>query len=54
MNEDHLHELARMFMYQFPTLEQLSLDDFLEKHAHALSAEQYNLGVYILELFDNI
>ena len=52
MKEDQLHELARMFMKQFPLLEPMSLDDFLEKHAHALSAEQYNLGVYILELFD--
>jgi hypothetical protein len=52
MNEDQLHELARMFMYQFPLLEQLSLDEFYREHANALSAEQLNLRIYILELFD--
>jgi hypothetical protein len=53
INEDQLHELARIFMDQFPSLTPMSLDEFLEEYVHALTAEQYDLGVYILELFDN-
>lgn len=54
MNVDHLHELARMFMYQFPELKPLSLDDFLAEYSDVLTKEQYDLGMYIVELFDNI
>jgi hypothetical protein len=53
MNEDQLHELARMFMQQFPLLEPMSLDEFLSVNAPALYPEQINLGNYILTLFDN-
>jgi hypothetical protein len=53
MNEDQLHELARMFMQQFPVLEPLSLDEFLIENSNALYPEQINLGNYILSLFDN-
>ncbi len=52
MNENQLHELARMFMKQFPLLEPMSLDEFLEENAHALYPEQYNLGLYIVNLFE--
>ena len=54
MNVDHLHELARMFMYQFPELKPLSLDDFLAEYSDVLTKEQYDLGIYIVELFDKI
>lgn len=53
MNEDQLHELARMFMEQFPLLEPMSLDEFLMENGNALYPEQLNLGLYILSLFDN-
>ena len=52
MNEDQLHELARMFMKQFPLLEPMSLDEFLSENGKALYSEQLNLGYYILSLFD--
>lgn len=54
MNEDQLHELARMFMKQFPLLEPMSLDEFLSENGKALYSEQLNLGYHILALFDNI
>ena len=49
--EEKLHELARMFMYQFPDLETLSLDEFLMEYREELTDEQYELGTYILTLF---
>lgn len=52
MTEDKLHEFARMFMYQFPDLETLSLDEFLIEYRDELTDEQYNLGNYILTLFE--
>ena len=53
MKEDQLHELARMFMEQFPLLEPMSLDEFLAENSNALYPEQINLGNYILTLFNN-
>ena len=52
MKEDQLHELARMFMQQFPVLEPMSLDEFLSVNSPGLYPEQINLGYYILSLFD--
>jgi hypothetical protein len=52
MNEDQKHELARMFMKQFPLLEPMSLDEFLSENGKALYSEQLNLGYHILALFD--
>jgi hypothetical protein len=49
--EEQLHELARMFMYQFPELTPLSLDEFLLEYQESLTQEQINLGYAILELF---
>ena len=49
--EEKLHELARMFMYQFPDLPVLSLDEFLMEYRDELTDEQYELGYYILTLF---
>ena len=54
INEDQLHELARMFMYQFPVLEPMSLDEFLLENSPGLYPEQINLGNYILSLFDTL
>lgn len=53
MNEDQLHELARMFMKQFPILEPMSLDEFLAENSAGLYPEQINLGNYILTLFND-
>lgn len=50
LNEDQLHELARLFMNQF-IYEPLSLDDFLYEYKSALSEDELNLGKYILSLF---
>jgi len=51
MNYEQLDKLAVLFMEQFPALEPLSLDEFLEKNARALYPEQYNLGTYIVSLY---
>jgi hypothetical protein len=51
MNENTLHELARLFMVQFD-FEQMSLDEYLVEHSDELTEEQYKLGYYILSLFD--
>lgn len=50
--EEKLHELARLFMYQFPNLEESSLDEFLMDNRDELTDEQYELGTYILTLFE--
>ena len=50
--ENDMHELARMFMYQFPDLPMGSLDEFLMEYREELTDEQYELGTYILTLFE--
>ena len=52
--ENDMHELARMFMEQFPTLEEMSLDEFLYEHNSALTDEQNELGHHILDMFNYI
>ena len=52
MTYEKLHELARLFMYQFPDLETLSLDEFLVEYRDELTDEQYELGRYIITLFE--
>jgi hypothetical protein len=53
MNEDHLHQLARLFMSQF-SFKQLSLDEYLLEYSEELTDDERNLGYYILELFDKL
>jgi hypothetical protein len=53
LNEDQLHELARMFMNNFLQLEPLSLDEFLLEYDEMLTEDQKAIGYYILELFNN-
>jgi hypothetical protein len=53
MNEDQLHELARMFMNNFLHLGPLSLDEFLVEYKDNLTTDQIAIGNYILTLFDN-
>lgn len=50
--EEKLHELARMFMNQFTPFDKLSLDEFLIEYREELTDEQYELGTYILTLFE--
>ena len=50
--EEKLHELAVLFMNQFPDLEELSLDEFIMEYREELTDEQYELGTYILTLFE--
>jgi hypothetical protein len=52
MNEDQLHELARMFMNNFLHLEPLSLDEFLLEYEESLTVDQITIGYYILNLFN--
>ena len=51
MNENNLHELARLFMGQF-NFEVLSLDEWLIEHSEELTDDERNLGYYILNLFE--
>lgn len=51
MDEDKLHELARLFMYQF-AFEPMSLDEWLSVHSEDLTDDERNLGYYILKQFD--
>ena len=52
MREGDLHKLAKLFMNQFPDLETLSLDEVLMEYREELTDEQYELGTYILTLFE--
>ena len=52
--ENDMHELARMFMYQFPTLDEMSLDEFLFEYHDELTDEQNELGHHILDMFNYI
>lgn len=52
--EDNMHELARLFMYQFPTLDEMSLDEFLLEYNSVLTDEQNELGYHILEMFNYV
>ena len=52
MNEEHIHELARLFMDQFKQLKPYSLDEFLLEYSEALTDDERNLGYYILTLFE--
>lgn len=51
MNEEKMHELARLFMDQF-NFEALSLDEWLTIHSEDLTDDERNLGYYILNLFE--
>ena len=53
INEDQFHELARIFMNNFPQLKPLSLDEFLLEYDELLTEDQKAIGYYILELFNN-
>ena len=52
--EDDMHELARLFMYQFPTLDEMSLDEFLFEYNSVLTDEQNELGHHILDMFNYV
>ena len=51
MDVEDLHELARLFMYQF-AFEPMSLDEWLSVHSEDLTDDERNLGYYILKQFD--
>ena len=50
--ENQLHETARLFMQQFPTLEMMSLDEFLRVHKELLTRAERELGYAILNMFE--
>lgn len=52
--EDQLHEMSRLFMQQFPTLEMMSLDEFLYEYNTVLTDEQNELGHFILDMFNYV
>lgn len=51
--ERDLHEMARLFMKQFPTLKLMSLDEFLYEYDTVLTNEQKELGYAILNMFEH-
>jgi len=51
IDEEKLHELARLFMYQLD-LPMYSLDEFLLEHGDILTDEERALGYHILEMFN--
>jgi hypothetical protein len=51
IDEDQLHELARLFMYQF-NRELMSLDEYLVEYSEELTDDERNLGYHILNLFE--
>ncbi len=53
MEQEDLHELARLFMYQF-NRKLMSLDEYLCQYNEELTDDERNLGYYILDLFDKL
>jgi hypothetical protein len=51
MDQDKLHELARLFMYQY-SFKLSSLDVWLIDYGEELTDDERNLGYFILGLFD--
>lgn len=51
---DDMHQLARLFMAQFPELTMMSLDDFLFEYHDQLTDEQNEVGHHILEMFNYV
>jgi hypothetical protein len=51
-SRDNLHNIALLFMQQFPELELMSLDEFLMEHRTKLTATQHFLGDAILKQFE--
>ena len=51
-SRDNLHNIALLFMRQFPHLELMSLDEFLIEHRTELTATQHFLGDAILKQFE--
>lgn len=52
--EKDMHKLALLFMEQFPTLDEMSLDDFLFEYNSVLTDEQNELGHHILDMFNYV
>lgn len=52
--EKDMHKLALLFMYQFPQLDEMSLDEFLYKYSEELTNEQNELGHHILDMFNYV
>ena len=50
--EEKLHKLALLFMCQCPDALPISLDEFLIEYRDEMTDEQYELGSYILTLFE--
>jgi hypothetical protein len=51
---DDMHKLARLFMDQFPTLDEMSLDEFLFEYNTVLTDEQNELGHHLLDMFNYV
>ena len=49
---DNLHNIALLFIQQFPHLELMSLDEFLCVHKESLSSDERELGNAILKQFE--
>jgi hypothetical protein len=51
-NEVQLHQLAKLFVDQFVSLEPMSLDEFLIENEDILTDEEKSLGYAILAMFN--
>ncbi len=51
-SRDNLHNIALLFMQQFPELELMSLDEFLYEYETVLTPIQLELGNAILKQFE--
>lgn len=51
-SRDNLHNIALLFMQQFPHLELMSLDEFLYVHKEVLTRDEFLLGDAILKQFE--
>ena len=51
---DDMHELARLFMGQYPQLKMMSLDEFLFEYHDQLTDEQNELGHHLLDMFNYV
>ena len=53
LEEEKLHELARLFMDQFTFSEsKSSLDEYLIEYSEELTDDERNLGYHILNMFN--
>jgi hypothetical protein len=53
IDEEELHELARLFMDSIPRFKPMSLDEFMCEYSDELTQLEKDLGYHILVMFDS-